>query len=177
MKTWRLDWISHRFAKMQKCRSAKFPKNFLCPSGIGNLQSKLVYSAQRNKLSMDRGVGKSLRVGTHQDRCFRCTSDAVGSPSPSAHKRMHQLGFFSSVDFELGEWGKVPSPGACILRMERKIAFQFGLPKFVGARRPVMASWSALASLIMMFVASSDLIFAVRYCAKTLGTGKNHFHD
>jgi hypothetical protein len=40
---------------------------------------------------------------------------------------------------------------------------QFGRPKFVGARRPVMASCSALASLIMMLVASSALIFAVRY--------------
>ena len=40
---------------------------------------------------------------------------------------------------------------------------QFGRPKFVGARSPVMASRSELTSLIMMLVASSGLIFAVRY--------------
>lgn len=40
---------------------------------------------------------------------------------------------------------------------------QLGRPKFVGARKPVMASCSAFASLIMMFVASSGLILAVRY--------------
>ena len=40
---------------------------------------------------------------------------------------------------------------------------QFGRPKFVGARRPVIVSCGALASLIMMFVASSGLILAVRY--------------
>lgn len=40
---------------------------------------------------------------------------------------------------------------------------QFGRPKFVGARRPVIVSCGALASLIMMFVASSGLILAVKY--------------
>lgn len=40
---------------------------------------------------------------------------------------------------------------------------QFGRPKFVGARRPVIVSCGALASLIIMFVASSGLILAVRY--------------
>ena len=47
--------------------------------------------------------------------------------------------------------------------MDLKIMSQFGRPKFVGARRPVMVSCSALASLIMMLVASSALILAVRY--------------
>jgi hypothetical protein len=43
------------------------------------------------------------------------------------------------------------------------MASQLGRPKLVGARRPVMVSVSALASLIIMFVASSDWILAVRY--------------
>lgn len=47
--------------------------------------------------------------------------------------------------------------------MDRKIMSQLGRPKFVGARSPVMVSWSALASFIMILVASSLLIFAVRY--------------
>lgn len=50
-----------------------------------------------------------------------------------------------------------------ILRMDLNTISQFGRPKLVGARRPVMASRSELASLIMILVASSGLIFAVRY--------------
>lgn len=52
--------------------------------------------------------------------------------------------------------------------MDLKMASQFGRPKLVGARNPVMVSFSASASLIMMFVASSDLILAVRYLKQRL---------
>lgn len=55
------------------------------------------------------------------------------------------------------------SAGAWSLRIDLKMASQLGRPKFVGARRPVIVSWSAEASLIMMLVASSNKIFAVRY--------------
>lgn len=55
------------------------------------------------------------------------------------------------------------SAGAWIFRIDRKIMSQCGRPKFVGARRPVMVSWSALASLIMILVASSERSLAVRY--------------
>lgn len=55
------------------------------------------------------------------------------------------------------------SAGAWIFRMDLKIASQLGRPKLVAARSPVMVSVSAFASLIMMLVASSDLILAVRY--------------
>ncbi len=55
------------------------------------------------------------------------------------------------------------SAGAWILRIPLKTASQFGRPKFVGVRRPVIVSVSVLASLIMMFSASSGLISAVRY--------------
>lgn len=65
----------------------------------------------------------------------------------------------------LGPQKKTPaSAGECIFRIDLKIISQLGRPKFVGARSPVMASCSALASLIMIFVASSILILAVRYC-------------
>lgn len=55
------------------------------------------------------------------------------------------------------------SAGLWILRMPRNTASQFGRPKFVGARRPVIVSLSPSASLIMMFVASSGWILAVKY--------------
>lgn len=48
--------------------------------------------------------------------------------------------------------------------MDLKMRSQLGRPKEVSARRPVMASAEALWLLIMMLVASSVLIFAVRYC-------------
>lgn len=52
--------------------------------------------------------------------------------------------------------------------MDLKMASQFGRPKLVAARNPVMVSVSALASLIMMLVASSDLMLAVRYWSGAL---------
>lgn len=55
------------------------------------------------------------------------------------------------------------SAGAWIFRMDLNMASQLGRPKLVAARNPVMVSVSAFASLIMMLVASSDLILAVRY--------------
>src|SRR5271170_6334880 len=55
------------------------------------------------------------------------------------------------------------SPGLWIFLTPRKIASQLGLPKFVGARNPVMASPpEEEESLSMMFVASDGEILAVR---------------
>lgn len=42
----------------------------------------------------------------------------------------------------------------------------------MGARRPVIVSRSESASLIIMFVASSDLMFAVRYYKEKKGGWK-----
>ena len=70
----------------------------------------------------------------------------------------------STLPSGFGPQKKTPaSEGACILRIDLKTKSQFGLPKLVGARSPVMASFLALASLSMMFVASSGFILAVRY--------------
>ena len=55
------------------------------------------------------------------------------------------------------------SAGEWILRIDLNTASQLGRPKLVGARSPVIVSLSALASLSIMFVASSGLILAVRY--------------
>ena len=64
----------------------------------------------------------------------------------------------------LGPQKKTPaSVGLWIDLIPLKIWSQLGRPKFVGARSPVMASFSAFASLIIIFVASSGLIFAVKY--------------
>lgn len=72
-----------------------------------------------------------------------------------------------------GPQKKTPaSAGAWILRIDLNTASQFGRPKFVGARRPVIVSRSESASLIIMFVASSDLMFAVRYYKEKKGEGE-----
>ena len=47
------------------------------------------------------------------------------------------------------------------------MASQLGRPKLVGDRSPVIASVSASALLSCMFITSSGLILAVRYCSTT----------
>ena len=55
--------------------------------------------------------------------------------------------------------------------MDLKIKSQFGRPKEVGARRPVMVSpFSSALSFNIRFVASSSLMLAVRYCIERVST-------